>query len=421
MDRENRNLEYKEKISDTFLKTVSAYANYGKGRIVFGVDDTGQIVGLNGKLKELCLNLENKINDSMDPVPRYDIMPDEKKRTITLVVYEGVHKPYLYKNKAYKRADTASVPVDRVELNRLVLEGTHQSFDKLPASTQNLQFKYLEKELKAALYITKLNMDIFKTLGLYEAGTGYNKAAEILADRNAFPGIDLVRFGNSISQISDRETLDGLSVLEQYDAAIQMYRKYYQYEVIESARRQRTEQIPETAFREALANALVHRTWDVAAAVRVAMFEECIEISSPGGLPSGISEQEYLYSQVSIMRNPILGGVFLRLGIIEKFGTGIRRINEAYAENIVKPEYHVLPHSVRIVLPIYTKKTDALDADELKIYELLEKRGAASRSELETDLGMGKAKTLRILNALLERNVLQKIGNIRSTKYDVIR
>lgn len=69
--RENRHLEYKENTnSNTFMKTISAYANYGTGKIIFGITDDEEIVGIENP-EDVCLNLENKINDSMKPVPQY--------------------------------------------------------------------------------------------------------------------------------------------------------------------------------------------------------------------------------------------------------------------------------------------------------------------------------------------------------------
>ena len=97
-----------------------------------------------------------------------------------------------------------------------------------------------------------------------------------------------------------------------------MFRKYYQYEKIEGAERKCIDKIPEKAFREAIANALIHRMWDIPASIKVSMYADRIEISSPGGLPAGISEEEYLNGQISILRNPIIGNVFFRLKYIEK-------------------------------------------------------------------------------------------------------
>ena len=93
--RENRHLEYKENTnSNTFMKTISAYANYGTGKIIFGITDDEEIVGIENP-EDVCLNLENKINDSMKPVPQY-LLEIGNDSTITLTVYESLYKPYLY-------------------------------------------------------------------------------------------------------------------------------------------------------------------------------------------------------------------------------------------------------------------------------------------------------------------------------------
>ena len=99
--RASRTLEYKENLSsNTFLKTISAYANYGEGKIIFGINDQGNVIGITDPVNG-CLNLENKINDSLSPVPEFRL--EIQENTIVLTVYEGRYKPYLYKGKAYKR------------------------------------------------------------------------------------------------------------------------------------------------------------------------------------------------------------------------------------------------------------------------------------------------------------------------------
>lgn len=103
--------------------------------------------------------------------------------------------------------------------------------------------------------------------------------------------------------IMDREAYDNESILAQYFDAIDMFKKYYQYEEITGSTRDAKELIPEAAFREAIANALAHRTWDVDAAITVYMFKDKIEITSPGGLPKGITLEEYLNGGISIPRN----------------------------------------------------------------------------------------------------------------------
>ncbi|GLG89090.1 ATP-binding protein [Sellimonas catena] len=415
--RENKRLEYKENMeSGTFLKTISAYANYGGGKIIFGIADDGTVKGIS-KPEEACLNLENKINDSIKPVPEYSIEIGEDS-TIILSVCEGPYKPYLYKGNAYKRYDSAATEVDRLEYGRLILEGQNQSYEELPSSMQELTFDRLEEELKKSLGITCLNKDILKTLELYSEKRGFNNAAALLADKNQFPGIDMIRFGSSIDEIMDRATFEHMSVLAQLSSCIEMFQTYYQYEKIEGVERKQIDKIPEKAFREAIANALVHRAWDVRASIKISMFEDRIEISSPGGLPAGIGREEYLNGQISVLRNPILGNVFFRLKYIEKFGTGIMRINRSYSNALEKPSYQIFENSIQVVLPVIASDEELSEKDK-KILDIIRDKGTVSRSEIEKLAGTGKDSTIRSLNLLLKKHIIEKTGAGRGVKYHI--
>ena len=116
--RENRTLEFKEDLTNTFLKTVSAFSNYDGGIILFGVNDCGIPVGL-GNPKQTCLDIENKINDSIHPQPDYSLKIDGQNKTVELKVNAGKSKPYTYKSKAYKRNDTATIEVEDRKSTRL--------------------------------------------------------------------------------------------------------------------------------------------------------------------------------------------------------------------------------------------------------------------------------------------------------------
>lgn len=412
--RESKNLEFKESVTNTFLKTVSAFANYGTGKILFGVMDNGIVKGIENPEK-VCLDIENRINDSLDPVPEYILEINERTSVITLTVSEGLHKPYLYKAKAYRRNDSATVPVDRLSLTRLILEGQNLSFEESLARNQELHFAVLERKLKTVLHLENVTPDTLKTLELYKDGEGFTVAAELLADQNSFSGIDMIRFGDSINILLDRELHERESILTQYDAALSMYRKYYQYEQINGSERETVILIPEAAYREAVANALVHRTWDVETNIHVEMFPDKIEITSPGGLPQGVTKEEYLRGGLSVLRNRIIGNLFFRLHLIERFGTGIRRIKESYKDNDRKPIFEVFENSIKIMLPVMDA-CNALTADENRIY-LLIKRKALPSSSLVEETGFGKTKVVSILRRLMDKGYVQSVGNGRGTKY----
>ena len=412
--KESATLEFKSDITNTFLKTVSAYSNYGEGRILFGVDDDGRIVGVKD-VKQACLDIENKINDSISPRPDYSLDVDADTNVITLLIKEGKHKPYLYKSKAYKRNDTASVEVDYLEFTELVLKGQNLTFDDISSANQNLEFSYLEKKLQETIGIDSLTNDILRTLGLYTSERHYNNAAALLADKNDFRGIDIARFGESISYILDRRTLANISVLSQYDQAVEIYRQYYQYEVIDEIKRKTVENVPERAFREPVANAIVHRKWNVDAHIRIEMYSDRIEIFSPGGLPAGVTVDDYVNGRVSILRNPILGGVFFRMHYIEQFGTGIRRIKEAYQDNSRKPVFDISENVIHVILPVLGHSD--LSEDQKKIYELMKMGREISSSMAAQETGFSKSKATTILKDLVAGGYVKVIGKGRGTKY----
>ena len=413
--RETRQIELKEKISNTFLKTVSAFSNYDGGEIYFGIDDNGNIKEL-ADAKQACLDIENKINDNIIPQPDYTLELQNNDKTIKLTVKSGIQKPYLYKSKAYKRNDTATIEVDILELSRLILEGKNIQFEDLPCKDQDLSFHILSQKLKDHIQLENFNQDTLRTLNLYNSNTGYNQAAGILADKNHFPGIDIVKFGETISVIHKRVTLDHMSILDVYDQALDIFKDYYQYEEIQGTDRKKIEMIPEAAFREAVANSLIHRVWDIKAQIKIAMFDDRIEIISPGGLPPGITEEEYLSGKISILRNRNLANVFYRLGFVEIFGTGITRIKQLYEQSLKQPAFEVSENTIKVVLPVFEKNLN-LTVDEQKVYQILSKSMLKSISDITPHVAFGKSKTTQLLKEMSKKGIVKIEGRGRGTKY----
>lgn len=417
--KENRQLEYKEKLSNSFLKTVSAFANYDGGIILFGVNDSGEVVGISD-IKQKCLDIENSINDNIKPQPDYCLEIDKLGKTISLSVRSGVNKPYLYKGKAFKRNDTSTIEVDQIELKRLILAGDNIDYEELPSNDQKLAFAYLERELINRTGIKKLNKDILKTLNLYSDTNGYNIAAAIVSDNNNYPGIDIAKFGETISIFLKRKTFEHQSIIKSFFDAVELYKDYYQYEKVEGVERILVETIPEDAFREALANAIIHRVWDVNANIKVSMFDDRVEIVSVGGLPNAVSVESYMNGDLSVLRNPILANLFHRLNLIEKFGTGIRRIKEAYADSMSKPAFQITENIIKVTLPVLSDKID-LTPDEYAVYGVLSKNINKPISEIVSSpqIEFGKSKVTAILKRLVDRDLVEVDGTGRGTKYRI--
>lgn len=413
--RETKTLEFKEAVSNSFLKTVSAFANYRGGSILFGVDDGGRPLGVADPV-QTCLVIENKINDSISPSPDYNLLINDADSTIELKVAPGRAKPYYYRSKAYKRNDASTIEVDETELTRLLLEGKNTAFEELPSERQGLGFNALGKAMKEELGLEEFNRDTLRTLNLLSREGEYNNAAALLADDNDFPGVDIAQFGESIDTILRRVTCEGSSVLESLEASLRVYEDLYCHEEVAGFKRRRVERIPREAFREAIANALVHRTWDVPAHIRVAMFDDRVEVVSPGGLPVGISEKEYLSDMISVRRNPILANVFYRLGIIEAFGTGILRIRAAYESSAIKPQFTITDNAISVCLPVIREEL-GLSRDQQQVFELLSSVRPISAGELAEKVDFSRSKLTYVLKQLIDLNVVSTTGSGRGLKY----
>lgn len=415
--KEDKTIEFKESITNSFLKTVSAYANFHDGDIYFGIKDNGEIKGIKEPNK-MCLDIENKINETISPKPDYTLTIDNKTKVIKLHVFKGKFQPYLFKGKAYKRNHTSTTELDIIEFKHLILNTQNIYFEKLPYLENKLTFTALQEKFSNILQIKNITHDTLKTLNLILDDDKFNNAAGIVADKNSFYGIDIVRFGENLNEILDRETITNKSIFILFDKALEMYKKYYQYEVIETIERKQVSLVPEVAFREALVNALVHRDWSINSHIQISLYKDKINITSPGGLPNFLNKEEYLHSNISNLRNPIIGNIFFRLHYIEMFGTGISRIKNAYNDYNTSPTFSVFDNCISISLPTTTNNKN-ITLDEELIINALSFKKILSKSEIAKLTKLNESKVIRLLNSLLDKNYIKIYGSGRGTKYGI--
>jgi ATP-dependent DNA helicase RecG len=434
-EAETKMIEFKREYTRNILKTVSAFSNFHDGEIIIGIDNDFKIIGVDDPV-QMKLNLENAINDNIIPRPYYEIHEEIiGGRTLIIVkVYSGENTPYLYDNKAYKRMDTSTIIVDRYDYEGLILKGRNQGYDELIFKGYDLEFEYLNKKLRDKLNLGIISKDILKTLGLIK-NEKFTNAAALLSDNNPLnaSGISLIRFeGNSVSNIKDRLMLKNISLLEVFDKSIEFYYKHINTsEIIKGAYRKTIEEVPFVAYREALSNCIVHRNYVIETDSRIEIYDDRIEVISPGGLPIGITEEEYIDGRISVPRNKIIADMFLRLGIIERLATGIRRIREYYKDYKVKPEFLIAQNTITVILPniyIDDKRNERLNEsmnepmnelskeEEIVVKYILE-NNSINRIQVENLLSLKKTFSVKILNGLIEKDIIKRIGRGKNTFY----
>lgn len=416
---ESKTTELKEKFTKTLLKTVSAFSNYHEGAIYIGVCDNGDIVGY-PSVSDEKRDIENIINTMITPKPFFDlnILDIESKKILEIVVYKGDNGPYYYQNTAYMRNDTSTVPVDGSNLTRLILKSKNLTYDQILSDKMELNFDYLEAKLKEILNLNDVNIAILTTLGLYNEDS-FNNAALLLADNGKIDQsfIDIARFKLDTNTFLDRKRLENHSLLQYFDQIISEFEvRYPSYQVIEGKYRTTKELIPFIAFREAITNAMIHRDYLLNAGVQVAMFENRIEIISPGGLLEGMDEEQFFRGLSSLSRNPIIANVFFRLKLIEQFGTGVNRIIDSYKQYKIHPYFDIRNSQIRIILPVTNFDYTKLEKKEA-IISYLNAFPKSSRQSIEKATGIEKSSLIRRLNELNQINVINKSGSGPSTVY----
>jgi ATP-dependent DNA helicase RecG len=423
MYKESNQLELKREYTKSFLKTVSAFANERDGRIIFGIDDGGNIVGVSDEV-EIRQRIENAINDNIHPRPEFKLETkiDEDKQIVILTVLRGRAIPYLYQNKPYMRNDTSTSVADEFRLRRWYQEISDEDFDEKIVDDQGLTFEQLAKAFEIELGVKTFTDDTLVTLGLKRSGK-FTNSGRFFADENRFNfGVDIVKFGKNRSEFIRRERLTNQSLLTQYQEAMAMFDQYYHdYEVVTKGERVTRTRLPREAFRESLANAIVHRDYQVKGNIQIEFWDDHIRVVSPGGLTSQMTPESYLEGNVSIPRNETIANIFFRLKLIETFGTGIERVKQSYLEFEQEPTFKVSTTFIEVNLPTidYSKQQVADDREE-KILTLLVE-GPKSRSYINKELGFGPTWTLKLLTTLLEQGKIERIGAGPSTKYQKVK
>lgn len=286
----------------------------------------------------------------------------------------------------------------------------------LPALTAGIQNQGLNN------YVPREGATILKnviSISANGANTGatffQSKEFTVLQDAYAIEWID------KNNKLNENQFLFFVSAInkaiygKQYYDSLDIYKGEYIVEKIDGGFRKKVELISFEAYREALANAIVHRTWDINANTKIEMYQDKIIISSPGGLDGDMTKEDYIKGNYSYLRNPIIANVFRRLNIIEAFATGIKRINEAYKNAYVKPTYNVTPSAISITLPVI--EDYSLSLNEAKVMDSIKDNYLYSRSDIEKISGFTKDKLIRLLASLQEKGLIEKSGKGRTTYY----
>ena len=453
--------ELEMKRPKSWLKTVSAFANGQGGRLFYGIGDDGTVIGLNDA-KSVIEQISKLIQVRISPLPDFTLSPHRingDKTVLELGVQGGELPSYYYvadgNTTAYVRIGDESVPAPPQQLSELARRGKNISFDSMPTEykVSNLTFAFFDAAFKREKKMLLTEND-YVSFGICKpdstltyAGLMFSDECPLLQSRVFCTRWDGLDKGGGIDEAIDDKEFEGdlISQLNNSHEFVKLNSKV-RWKKASNHRIDKPDYADRAVF-EALANALMHRDYTVIGSeVHVDMYDDRLEIYSPGGMFDGTLIQERSIDSVpSRRRNPIIAEIFHRLGFIERRGSGLKKIRDATADLYgyrdefapkfvsTRTEFHVILRNMNYGIVFGSAESGAAGSDNGSggsengsdgsvpemILRLLKKNPNATYDELARELNLGRRTVQRHIKSLKEAGRLHRIGSERSGQWEV--
>lgn len=435
MQYESERIEYKSQMIDDIYKEVIAFANTDGGVIYIGIDDKGNLTGIDN-VDETYTRLTNGIRDAIAPdvtmFVRY-VLQDNK--VIQIEVGEGSYKPYYLKSKGmkpngiYVRQGASSVQASPAQIRKMIKDSDGDVFEEMRAPQQELSFEEAERTFMR--YKVDFSEEKYIVLGLRNIHDDqYTNLAMLLSDQ--------CQHTTKIAVFGDEENITFKDAKEFGGSIFKQLDDSYTYLTLcnrtaatfKGLERVELSDYPEDALREALLNALVHRDYSYSGSIIINVNDSCIEFISIGGLLPGLSADD-IRNGISQPRNRKLAEIFHRLRLIESYGTGIRKIYALYKDCAVQPRIEVTTNTFKLVLPNMNasgsvaesasetvEKAPVVITPQMKtVMDYLAEYGEMTDEDMRELLNIKKTRAYLLARQMNETGLIEIIGRGAAKKY----
>ena len=347
---ETNRIENKEQLNEDFEQEVIAFLNYKEGGIIYvGINKNGQVVGVED-VDLTQLQIKDRIKNNIQPstLGLFDVTVEtiDNKEVIKVIISSGTEKPYYLRKKGrtpegcYIRVGSSKERMTERMIDDMYAKRIKNTLKEIDSPRQELTFNQLKIYYEE--HGLKLNDNYLQNLDLLTSEGKYNYNAFLLADENNV-SIKLVKYvgTNKLELLENLEFGNRclitaiLRILDRLDVENTTYAK------IEYFGRKEQEKIDSKALKEAVINAIVHNDYSYGNSPIIELYSDRIEITSAGGLPQELSQEEFLEG-VTAPRNKELIRVFKDVDLIENIGSGVLRILDAYDKSCFKFMEHFL-------------------------------------------------------------------------------
>lgn len=377
---EGRNIEFKRELPkkhERFLKDIIAFSNCTGGRVILGIEDiTNTVCGI-GKANPFRLSddISNMISDACTPQITPDITTQtlEGKTVLVIDVAPGKFRPYYLRSagresSTYVRINGTSRPADSRLLQELEMEGQHIYYDSQPEigmefdrekawelcrDMKEIALESCETEEKKA-EVHDMTIEKLEDMGLlYKSGKAYapTHAFALMTDNKVrYAKIQCALFkGTDRDIFIDRKEFKG-RIYQQIEEAYKFVLRHINRGTeINGLVRTDVYELPIRAIREAIVNAVTHRSYLDDSCIQVSVYDDRVEIVSPGMLYGGLDMEAALGGK-SKCRNAAISEAFYYMGIIEAWGTGLGRIRKSCKEyGLKEPSIEEFGNGFRVI------------------------------------------------------------------------
>ena len=478
---ESKNIEYKRMLpdkSEKYMKTIVAFANTQGGKLLIGIDDIShQIVGVDGaKLFEIMDQIANAVSDSCEPqiIPDIEPLTVEGKNIIVISVEAGKNRPYYLKsqgkdNGTYIRVAGTSRPAFPEKIKELEMEGSRISWDELTCVGYPVTDELIEKlcedigrfRQKAGMkehVVTKDQLISWKILKLVSGRlVATNAFALLTSSYFTFAKTQCAVFkGEDRSFFLDKREFTG-PIYSQIENGLEFVLRNIRLGAsIDGLVRKEKYELPPEAIREMIINAHCHRNYLDESCIQIAIFDDRLEITSPGGLYNGLTYEEVMQGHSKI-RNKAIANVFGQMGLVEAWGSGIKRIFRSAKEyGLSDPIIQEFDNMFRIELyrnrkadqvtdqadqvtdqadQVTDQVTDQanqaiksvdyiatfknLSQEEKDIIILIESKPVITQREIASELNWNLSRVKYYISKMKEKNILEREGTSQKGKWVV--
>ena len=353
---ESKNIEYKRQVTPELEKEVVAFLNTNEGGFIYiGIDKTGKTIGVPNP-DAVQLELKDRFKNNILPscMGLFDILLEKRddKNIVKIIVAGGYEKPYYIKKYglsekgAFIRIGSASEPMPSRQIEELFTKRTRYSIGKIKSPKKDLRFQQLQIYYQSMG--KTLNEQFARNLELLNEDGDYNYVAYLMNDNNNI-SVRVARYAgtNQVDLIQNEEYGHESLIKATQQVLDKLNLENRTFTKITYKQRIERRLWNPVALREAVINAFVHNDYTYEVAPKFEIFKDRLVITSCGGLPYGISQEEF-FSGTSIPRNKELMRIFRDVELVEHLGSGIPRILQSYP----KESFKFMENTLRVIFPI---------------------------------------------------------------------